>query len=439
MKQRAEGASYMIRQLRLKNVGPTASMKMTFGRRLNVITGDNGLGKSFVLDCAWWAMTRKWPAQVNPRIGAGNIGRPAKAEEASIYFELEGKSSRKLCYEAAYNRRRESWIGKKGRPANPGLILYAMADGSFAVWDPARNYWKTSAEDEGVESPAAYVFTPQQVWDGLPAARGESGTFCNGIIRDWAGWQREKGEAWQQLCVVLEALSPEQEKLHPGKLTRISLNDVRDMPTIKMPYGAEVPLVHLSAAMKRIIALGYCLVWAWQEHKKAAALLGEEETKNVVFLVDEIEAHLHPRWQRLITHAMLGVTNLLMQQANVQLILTTHSPLVMASCEDIFRAGDDKWVDMDLKGQDVLLSEWEHMQYGTVDRWLQGPAFDLRSSRSPEVEKMLQEAGALLRQDSISPEDVQRLDRRMIAKLPPGDAELARWRSACEARKLLKP
>jgi len=55
------------------------------------------------------------------------------------------------------------------------------------------------------------------------------------------------------------------------------------------------------------------------------------------------------------------------------------------------------------------------------------------------VEKMLQEAGALLRQNSISSEDVQRLDRLMIAKLPPGDAELARWRSACEARKLLKP
>lgn len=414
-------------------------MQMSFGRRLNVITGDNGLGKSFILDCAWWAMTRKWPVQVNPQISAGNIGRPSKAGDATIYFELKGKSSKILSYEAAYNRRRESWIGKKGRPANPGLILYAMADGSFAVWDPARNYWKTSAEDDGTERPAAYVFNPQQVWDGLSADWGGTGSFCNGIIRDWASWQRERGEAWRQLCAVLVALSPEQEKLVPGELTRISLNDVRDMPTLRMPYGSEVPLVHLSAAMKRIIALGYCLVWAWQEHKKAAALLGEEQTKNVVFLVDEIEAHLHPRWQRLITQALLGVTDQLMQQADVQLILTTHSPLVMASCEDIFHAGIDKWVDMDLKEQDVLITEREEGRYGTVDRWLSGPAFDLRSSRSPEVEKMLLEAGSLLRQDTISLEEVQRLDKLMIEKLPPGDAELARWRSVCEARKLLKP
>ncbi len=30
------------------------------GERLNVLTGDNGLGKSFVLDVAWWALTGTW-------------------------------------------------------------------------------------------------------------------------------------------------------------------------------------------------------------------------------------------------------------------------------------------------------------------------------------------------------------------------------------------
>ncbi len=34
-------------------------------------------------------------------------------------------------------------IGGAGRPENPGLVLYAMAHGGFAVWDPARNYRRT--------------------------------------------------------------------------------------------------------------------------------------------------------------------------------------------------------------------------------------------------------------------------------------------------------
>jgi predicted ATP-binding protein involved in virulence len=44
----------------MKDVGPAARFDLTLGERLNVLTGDNGLGKSFVLDVAWWALTGTW-------------------------------------------------------------------------------------------------------------------------------------------------------------------------------------------------------------------------------------------------------------------------------------------------------------------------------------------------------------------------------------------
>lgn len=47
----------MLEYLRLENVGPAPSMELA--PRLNLLTGDNGLGKSFLLDCAWWALTQK--------------------------------------------------------------------------------------------------------------------------------------------------------------------------------------------------------------------------------------------------------------------------------------------------------------------------------------------------------------------------------------------
>ena len=43
----------MLTHLKLHNVGPSSDMELEFGERLNLITGDNGLGKSFLLDIAW--------------------------------------------------------------------------------------------------------------------------------------------------------------------------------------------------------------------------------------------------------------------------------------------------------------------------------------------------------------------------------------------------
>ena len=50
--------------------------------------------------------------------------------------------TRSVRYTSTYVPREESWLGKAGRPWNPGLVIYAHADGGFSVWDPARNYWK---------------------------------------------------------------------------------------------------------------------------------------------------------------------------------------------------------------------------------------------------------------------------------------------------------
>src|SRR5690554_6874213 len=249
----------MIKSLIIEGVGPAPKMALDFGSRLNLLTGDNGLGKSFLLDIAWWALTRKWPAQINPRLTSGNMARPSGGE-GRITFEFTGKAKAER-YTSTFKPKDQDWTGRPGRPANPGLVLYAMADGSFAVWDPARNYWRTQGGIDVQDRPPAYVFSPNQVWDGLPG--GEGKWLCNGLIRDWASWQKENGHSFINLCSVLKALAPsEKESLIPGELTRISLDDVRDIPTIRMLYEQDVPVVHASSGMRRIMALGYFLVWA---------------------------------------------------------------------------------------------------------------------------------------------------------------------------------
>jgi len=403
----------MIEELSLVNVGPAPAMGLRFAKRLNLLTGDNGLGKSFLLDIAWWAMTRKWPGELNRSLPTGLPAKPAEGKAGAISFSVTGKS-RTVAYESKFDRKIQGWTGAAGRPVNPGLVLYAQADGGFAAWDPARNYWRKKGNVDVQDRPPAYVFSTQEIWNGLKDP--DRGLLCNGLIADWAGWQKEGGDAYKRLCAVLAALSPsDSEKIEPGKLTRISLDDARDIPTIRMPYGQDVPVLHASAGIRRILALAYLLVWTWDENRKAAALIGDKPTTQVTFLIDEIECHLHPKWQRRIVAALLEVMQSLAKKASVQVIAATHSPLVMASVEPIFNAEQDAWFDLDFeavgKQQVVLLRQREFVRRGEAGNWLTSEAFDLRSSRSIEAERAIERAI-----DAISsPTSVRRERRKCIA------------------------
>ncbi len=422
----------MLKHLKLHNLGPASSLELTLRPRLNLITGDNGLGKSFLLDVAWWTMTRKWPAEINPLLTAGQKAIPRQSGEATIDFSFSGKSKDEQ-YLSTYQRREQAWTGRSGRPSNPGLVIYAMADGSFAVWDPARNYWRTQNDVDVQDRPPAYVFTPAQVWNGLPGASGN--WLCNGLIRDWASWQREGGETFKHLKAVLNVLSPSaQEPLVPGDLTRISPDDVRDMPTLRMPYGNDVAVLHASSGMRRIMALAYFLVWCWSEHQQAAKLLDEPTTNQAVFLVDEVESHLHPQWQRTVVPALLKVMQSLIVGAEVQLLAVTHSPLVMASVEPEFDPNRDAWFDLDLVATQpqvpatVALTQRPFVRLGEVGRWLVSDAFDLASTRSIQAEQALKEAAYLLAQAEVDHERAKALDARLRGLLGDTDPFWIRWR-----------
>lgn len=198
--------------------------------------------------------------------------------------------------------------GKAGRPWNPGLVIYANADGGFSVWDPARNYWKKKGNIDIQERLPGYVFSAKDVWDGLKVdIDGKATQVCNGLILDWSTWIREGGETAQRMAEVLDRLSAQGEVLKVGPLKRLSINDSRDIPSIRTAYTDAVPILHASSGVRRMVGLAYMLLWSWNEHVRAAEQLGEERTKQVVMLFDELESHLHPRWQRSILNSVLHI------------------------------------------------------------------------------------------------------------------------------------
>lgn len=413
----------MLERLHLKNVGPAPELTLALAPRLNLITGDNGLGKTFILDVAWWALTRTWSGPpAFPQRGAGT--KPA------IHYRVE--NGKKVEYAAHFDFSTQAWE-IAGHPPAPGLVLYARVDGGFSLWDPARNHWavreKAQRSGEQVPVPPAYHFSAATLYNGL--SEGDH-TYCNGIIRDWVLWQLQKSEAFARLVEVLKALSPdEREPLVPGPPMRVSLGDVRDIPTLEMPYGT-VPIIHASAGARRILGLAYLLVWAWEEHVRAAVLLNQTPTTELILLVDEIEAHLHPQWQRAILPALLAVaTGLGVGGLRVQILSTTHAPLVLASAEPFFDEARDDLFHFDLKGDRVTVESGGWAKQGDVLNWLVSEVFGLRQARSRDAERAIEAAEAFMsgERDKLPPglRTEKTIHQELLRLLPGHDPFWPRW------------
>lgn len=434
----------MLKSLELDHVGPAIHLRMELGERLNLLTGDNGLGKSFLLDVAWWALTRTW---------AGPPAWPARRREVRprIAATLRGKvghSAALVALDSTYDPKEERWPSGPGRPPNPGLVLFARVDGGFSVWDPARSASPRHGDERDdalvwTVRPFAYHFTKDEVWYGLYSGGSESpqrafselngNVYCDGLIRDWVSWQRSGDDSFRLLTEVLRHLSADEEEcLRPGEPQRISVTDVRDVPTLEQPYGT-VPLTFASAAVKRIVAFAYLLVWSWKEHRRAAELRGEDPENRIVFLIDEIEAHLHPRWQRAILPAVMGVASALGEQSgvSVQVVVSTHAPLVLASVEPIFDAELDRLFHLSFHGAEARVEELPWAAQGDAASWLVSETFDLRQARSREAELAIEAAEAFMRRDfGLLPEGLrseQEIDAALCRAVPDHDRFWPRW------------
>ncbi len=395
--------------LGLKNVGPAENISIEPYSRLNIITGDNGLGKSFLMECAWWALTGTWAdtlAQPHNRIGS---------KKSIITYELASDTRASSKVDVAFDKKSGRWPRTKNAPSIPGLIVYARVDGSYAVWDPAKQY---SVHDIARKS----VFSRSEVWNGITGS-------IEGLIRDWVKWQNTPDKyPFEILRNVLARISPpDMGELCPGQPIRI-MEDTRDIPTIVHPYG-EIPIINASAGVRRIVTLAYLIVWAWHEHKVNSTLTNTHPESRMVIIIDEIEAHLHPKWQRAILPALLDIQRLLSSELEIQFLVSTHSPLVMVSAETFFSADTDKLFHLsanDLTGN-AELTDMDFIKYGHVNSWLTSPVFSLSQARAQEAEKAINRAKQLQLQKSTDHTEILETHKALLNELAETDPFWPRW------------
>lgn len=131
-----------------------------------------------------------------------------------------------------------------------------------------------------------------------------------------------------------------------------------------------------------------------------------------VVLVDEIDLHLHPKWQRKL------MSYLTERFPNTQFIATAHSPLVAQA------AADANLVVLRREGDHVVIdNEVDNIRNWRIDQILTSDLFGLKTARPPQIEAQLEEREKLLDKAKLSAADKRRLSElnAVVEELPFGE------------------
>lgn len=160
--------------------------------------------------------------------------------------------------------------------------------------------------------------------------------------------------------------------------------------------NGNVPLDGLSLGHRTVTAWIVDLAWRLVRRYPDSAKPLEEPA---VVLIDEIDLHVHPRWQRRI------MAQFSHHFTNVQFVATTHSPLMITSMRDVNVAV----LRQPEPGDHVVIENDPEVVEGWRFDQILVSLFGLESARSLRVEDLMKEREKLLEKESITPQDSERL------------------------------
>jgi hypothetical protein len=133
----------------------------------------------------------------------------------------------------------------------------------------------------------------------------------------------------------------------------------------------------------------------------------EVEQAEGIVLIDELGAHLHPRWRMRVVGALRATL------PRMQFIVSTHDPLCLRGLED----GEVIVLRRNERRQIVAITDLPPVKGLRVEQLLTSEHFGLGSTNDPEVDDLLTEYYRLRAQPRPSKQAAQRLavvERRLM-------------------------
>ena len=327
-----------VASLNFSNVGPFDTIEFEFDRQVNVFTGPNNSGKSTVLWVLGDILVYSFPF---PK-------KLLRREASEFGMHIFGASSK---YGGPFpilsdpykqyrteGERWEAWYDYMGGMATVGYTNFTPAlrqSTDFRSPGPTAKQRKEEPQEGGQQRSRQSFIEPD--YDPLDAEVGKRQGLISAkaslvsdeaviqkiIDLDYRSYRQQRPEV-RKFIVRIGEVASEITEGFPIQFLGVSEDEQGLFPQFHTPDG-DIPLNVLSQGTQSIIQ--------WLAHQ----LIGYAEYYDFpddledmpgILIVDEIDAHLHPSWQRRI------IPTLTKHFPNLQIFCSTHSPLMLAGLKE---------------------------------------------------------------------------------------------------------
>lgn len=373
-----------------------------------ILLGDNGLGKTTILDAIATAMapySAQFPGIADYQLSDLDVhinrqDRRAKYLTINAKLSDDGVTMTSIRYRKGtqntpkpnYEELKQAAIAKKeailAGEANvelPIFAYYGIGRGQFQVPERRRGFQQ--------------VF---ERWDCYKSAINPETDF-----KRFFGWfdlmedqeRRDREKLWDisYKSPVLETVRKALDEIvECYKNPRIETGPLRFIMDRIDEDGSrhELRIEQLSEGYKIVIAMVADLA-----ARMAEANPEMENPLNTtgIVLIDEVDLHLHPRWQREILVQLTKVF------PNLQFIVSTHSPVIVVGAAEIAQV-----VNLNKINDDENLYQ-NDIQVSNVGQVLLSDLFGLEYLYSPEWDDKIKERDTLLAKHELTEEEKLRL------------------------------
>jgi predicted ATP-binding protein involved in virulence len=209
-------------------------------------------------------------------------------------------------------------------------------------------------------------------------------------------YRNKREKELEKVKEILIRILPDVREISFGEKTLTNKKTSQPIVGFKTHYGW---------VESKDLSLGYRTSMAWMVDFSSRMFDLYPESKNplaepAVVLIDEIDLHLHPKWQRELLDYL---SNLF---PNTQFIVTTHSPLIVQAAA----ARDANIVVCRREGDHVVIDQSvEAVKNWRTDQILTSDLFDLSIDRDKKTEEMLERRKQILSKAKLTKADEKKL------------------------------